>query len=450
MLGRILNNALLMTWLDMITKFGFTLLMLPLATIYLKSYELAFYFYINTILGLAYLGEGGVNRVILRATSFFKCGRDDLPNNIDDIKIRNNVNHVNYEKIGKLIASTRIIYLLIIAISLFLFFTVGYYSALNILKMQNDIFEASIIFGLLSLYVIFYLLQLRLVGIIHGFGFVAEQKRIESIFGIVKCILCTFSLVLGFGMIGIVLSMITAIIISYVMHIKFYNKHLSLNKFKKYYKFCSSLLKNLFPSIIKQSVLAWGSFLIYQGITLIIVQVNDPDLIDSYLFTSTLIQFIIRFSNVPSIAYYPKISYTIANNDHEKFYKLLKKCLSISLSIYSLCVFGLFYFGEYFLDLIGANTYLLEPKLLLLLFLIYFLELNHVIHATIYTASNHIPFIIPSLVSGFLIISIGFYIKEYYGLFAILLTHFLVQLSWNNWYPVMLNMRLFKKMRKST
>ena len=70
------------------------------------------------------------------------------------------------------------------------------------------------------------------------------------------------------------------------------------------------------------------------------------------------------------------------------------------------------------------------------------LEYHHAVHAQVYMGSNHVPFLLPALFSGFLILGIGFSVVGTFGLIGVVLTQFLVQLSINNWYPVYLDLKL--------
>lgn len=68
---KIFDSPLFMTWLDMIIKFGMNIILLPIATIYLLPEELAYFLFVGTLLGMAYLAEGGVN-----STSWGQTPRD--------------------------------------------------------------------------------------------------------------------------------------------------------------------------------------------------------------------------------------------------------------------------------------------------------------------------------------------------------------------------------------
>lgn len=444
MIKRILNSSLIMTWLEMFVKFGMNIILLPIATIYLSSEELAYFLFIGTLLGMAYLAEGGINRVILRATSYFKQGASILPNNFKEIKEINSDGKMNYKLLGELIQTSFSIYLVLSIISLFVFFTIGYFTSENLLSKQPNVKESYVTFGLLSLFAFLYIMQLRWVGLIQGLGYLANQKRVELIFGLTKIGLSILAIVLGYGVLGVVVGMLISIIIAHIFYKRMFYKYVDKSKIQEHQVFKKTMLLKLAPSAWKQSVLAWGSFLIYQGTVLLAVQLDDIKLIASYLLTIQVVNLLMRISNAPAYSYYPNISSAIVNNDMKKFKDLLFKSLKISIGLYFLGVIIIYFIGNLLLDFIGANALLLSGGILAFILFMYLLELHHVIHATIYTATNHIPFVIPSIVSGLAIVLCGWLVIDDYGLWGIVLVHFTVQLSFNNWYSVWLNYRLVR------
>jgi hypothetical protein len=72
------------------------------------------------------------------------------------------------------------------------------------------------------------------------------------------------------------------------------------------------------------------------------------------------------------------------------------------------------------------------------------MDIHATYHASIYTSTNHIPFLIPSILTGAIIIGFGFYILPYYGLIGILLVRFIAQLSFNGWYSTYLSLRFLR------
>ncbi len=447
MITKIINSPLIMTWLDMFVKFGMNVILLPIATVYLLPEELAYFLFIGTLLSMAYLAEGGINRVILRATSYFKEGTTVLPNNFEEIQEVKSDGKINYKLLGQLVQTSFIIYFMLGVISLVVFFSIGYFTSENLISKQPNTGEAYITFGLLSVFAFLYIMQLRWVGLIQGLGYLAQQKRIELIFGLVRIALSILAIILGYGVVGVVFSMLLSVVVAHVLYKKMFYTYLPKEYIQEYQYFSKDILEKLIPSAWKQSVLAWGSFLIYQGTVLLSAQLDDIKLIASYMLTLQLIYLLMQISNAPAYSYYPNISKAISKRNIQEFSKFLFKSLRISLGLYILGAGVIYFLGNNILELIGANTLLISGNLLVLMLFMYMLELHHVTHATIYTATNHIPFVLPSLLSGVLIVAGGWFLINDYGLWGIVLVQFLVQLSFNNWYSVWLNYKLLNNIK---
>lgn len=446
MIKKILNNSLIMTWIDISVKFGMNVILLPIATIYLPPEELAFFLFFGSLLSMAYLAEGGINRVILRAVAYFKEGASMLPNNFKEINEVKSDGQINYKLLGQLIHTSFVIYLALGIISLIIFFTIGYFASENLISKQTNLVKAYITFLMLSVFAFLYIMQLRWVGLIQGLGHLSHQKRIEVSLGFARMVLVILAIVLGFGILGVAIAMIALVIVAHIVYKKVFYNYLPINSIYMYQYFSKDILKILIPSAWKQSVLSWGSFLIYQGTSLIVAQLDDVNLIASYMLTLQIINMLIQISNAPAYSYYPNISQAIVNRNKNKVKFLLFKSLKISLSIYSLGALIIYFFGNKSLILLGAKALLISGNLLMLMLFMYMLELHHVVHATIYTATNHIPFVFPALLSGAAIIVSGLIVKDNYGLAGIVVVQFFVQLSFNNWYPVWLNYRLISQL----
>lgn len=99
-------------------------------------------------------------------------------------------------------------------------------------------------------------------------------------------------------------------------------------------------------------------------------------------------------------------------------------------------------FANIILYMIGTNKQIISGMIFVIMSISIILEYHHAVHAQVYMGTNHIPFLLPSLISGFLIIVIGYMAIGKYGLLGLVLTQFFVQLSINNWYPVYLDLKL--------
>lgn len=435
-----------MTWLDLFVKLGGSLILLPFATRYFSSEELAFYLFITTLLNLAYLAEGGINKVILRGVSYFNNGLTSIPNSMDEYQDSNKTDgRPNYIKLGQIVATSLYLYVFLGGVGAIFLICVGGIVAENIISKQVNYENAETAFYLLVAFVFIYIVQLRYIALIQGMNFLAKQKRVELVFGVIRILLLLIAISLGFGILGVVVGLLISVSISSLLYYLMWRSVGPIVEIKEYLHFDIDMLKQIYPAAWKQSIIAWGSYLIYYGTTLIVAQIEDLDLIASYLLTIQIMFLLMSLSSAPVHSRYPEVSNIVANKNSTAYKAFLTKSVVVSLSLYLFGSIFVLVTANPVLEYIGSKTFILDGYLVYFLLFIYFLELHHVIHATIYTATNHIPFVIPALISGVAIIVGGLLIVDTYGLLGIITLQFLVQLCFNNWYPIVLNIKFIKR-----
>lgn len=116
----------------------------------------------------------------------------------------------------------------------------------------------------------------------------------------------------------------------------------------------------------------------------------------------------------------------------------------IGLSVMAFGFLFLGLFGNPALRLLGSETLLVPMTIFVIIAITEILDLHASFHATLYSSTNHVPFVLPATISGILIIGLGFIIMPIYGLLGIVLTKFVIQLMLNNWYAPSLSLRLLK------
>jgi hypothetical protein len=101
-------------------------------------------------------------------------------------------------------------------------------------------------------------------------------------------------------------------------------------------------------------------------------------------------------------------------------------------------------FGNPSLELLGIETRFIPLSMLLIIATTEILDLHASFHATIYSSTNHVPFVLPATISGALLLLIGFKILPTYGLLGIVAAKFIIQFLFNNWYSPYLSLKLMK------
>jgi hypothetical protein len=99
-------------------------------------------------------------------------------------------------------------------------------------------------------------------------------------------------------------------------------------------------------------------------------------------------------------------------------------------------------FGEPVMrDLLHSRTPLLPTPVLIGLFVVIALEGHHAVFREITVASNRNPFARPVVIAGVLIVLLSVVLVRWIGVWGLILAPGLVQLSFNNWWTVLVGLR---------
>ena len=157
---------------------------------------------------------------------------------------------------------------------------------------------------------------------------------------------------------------------------------------------------------------------------------------------------IISVSNVYLAVKIPILSQLIIKNEKVEVKKMVMKIIVVSVALYLLGVIIFVFSSDMIISLTGSKVGFLETKYILLLGVILLLDLNHNICASILTAGNKIPFVIPVIISGALISISGWLFADVFnmGVIGLIAAQGIVQLSYNNWrWPVMVYSEYIRK-----
>ncbi len=163
----------------------------------------------------------------------------------------------------------------------------------------------------------------------------------------------------------------------------------------------------------------------------------------SFLITTKILTYIKQFSQITLYSKIPTVYELSAQKKIKELKSLASGYMFIGLFIMASTTIILALFGNWALSLFSDNR--LVPVLLLIIMgLTNFLDMHASYHAGIYTSTNHIPFLWPTIISGAVIFVVGYFLLPGYGIVGLVMLRFLVQLAFNNWYAVLLSLRLLK------
>lgn len=440
------NNPIAMTYLSYIVTFGSAVFVLPLVLLKFNAIEISIWFLFATILGLAALADSGFGATLTRATSYFYSGAKKIPKNIEEFRKKENQENssINISGITALVQTSNILYLAISILATVIVLVVGSFVVYKLISQSQSQNELWLAFYLLTVTVFIRMQSVKWNSFLQGFDKVALQKQIETIFGSIKVLIFLVILFLDMGILQLVASdLLITLAIFITTKIKVNNLFLKLHITNtKQYKYDQDIMSSIFPSAWRFGAIQWGGYFINYGSSLIVSQLPDPKIIASFLVTQRIIFFARQLAQVPVYAKLPTVFQMMSKHQFSALKEFTAKAIRIGLAMLMIILIGIGILGDPLLDLISVKTRLVSTEVFIIMAISILLEYHHAVHSQIYMGSNHIPFLLPALLSGVLILSIGFSVVGIYGLMGIVLTQFFVQLSLNNWYPVYLNLRL--------
>jgi len=428
------------------TQLGSGIFVLPLILIKFDSIDVSFWLFITTLIGLATLEDSGFGPTLIRAVAYFKAGADSLPENEKDFRSKESLvdKNTNFNQLIILLKTSGRIYNIISLLLIILLLTAGIALIWNLMDLGGHRQYLRISYGLLVANAYFLLLTIRYTSFMQGLDYIARLGAINSLMGSVKVLIFIFLLLANAGILPLMVYMLIETIVRFFIIRNFVRGWFISHghKIDKTKVFDHNIFRIIWSSTWKLGGIFWGSYMINYGNSIIISQGNNPTLIASFLFTQRIVNLIRNISQAPFYANLPKIYKFIATKDTLKLKSKVSEYIFSSLIILclSLLVFGIA--GNELLNLIKSQTLIVPSFILAIMCLTVIAEMHSSFHANIYLSTNEVPFLWPTLVSGILILMLGFWAVPQWGILGIVFIQFVIQLSFNNWYPVFLSLKL--------
>lgn len=438
------SSPVIMTWISYLVKFGNAILLIPLVLIHLTAEEVAVWFVFLLVIGLANLADSGFGPSLIRATSYYFAGIEKITptENFSEAELKKT--SINFKGIESLIQTSHILYLMLGLISAGLLLSVGSMIVSNTIEMTKNAQQLWLAFYLLIIHSFFSIQTIKFTAFLQGIDKVAEVKKIETLYESYNILFCITALLIGYGILGLVVVNITTKILLFFASRKQVIQwfHRENKAFPTQMKFSGLFFKSIWPPTWRQGLMYYGSYLTTNGTALIAAQLTNPQLITSYLLTQKVLFFIRQISQAPLYSNLPKIFQMMARKELEELKKFCSARILSGLLLQLSAIILIFLFGNEILELFKKDISIISRPLLSIMSLGIMLELHHAFHAQIYMGSNKVPFLIPSILSGILIIFFSLISAPIYDLWGLILTQFIVQLCINNWYPVFMNLKL--------
>ena len=421
---------------------GVGILVLPIILKKLNSEELGIWYIFLAISGLISLLDFGFLPTLQRNIGYIFKGANDLQ--AEGVPLKFN-SFINYQLLYDSTYASKKLYYRITVIIFLLLNTFGNYYIFTIIKDVDNslqIFIAWIIYAL-SLCINFYFYYYT--ALIKGKGLIGEAERITVISKLSFLFICYILFYFNFGLITLAIANLVSIFILRLFSRKIFYTSEIKNNLKGLKVKNKNLLKIMMVNAKKVGIGSIGGFLLSQGNTFIVSKFFSLEIVGQYGLTMQIFSILIGITGTIYQIYSPEFYEYRLKNYLEKLREKYIFCYMINLGLLLLGIFGIKFILPIFLSLLGKDNSLLSKNQIIFLSICYILESIHGNAAFILSTGNYIPYVKASLLSGSAIIIISLLLINFtnLGIWSVLLSQFIVQLSYNNWkWPLEVNKEL--------
>ncbi|MDY0907172.1 hypothetical protein [Pedobacter sp. CFBP9032] len=444
---KILSNPSVTGWIYNLIQISSVVFILPLILKQFSVVEVSFWLLLSTIAGFALITDMGFSNTLIRCVSLFRAGVKELPEDVSGEELANIESPIiNVRGLYTLLKTIKKVYLYINTGCFVLIIIFGFFLCYNLFTMSNNSSNLFLAFGITCIYSTINVATSMWSSYAQGLGLIHKTNYIKVVTGSIKLLTLIILLLLGSKLWLLTVVLLFEAFVNYFVAKQIVSKFLSSlpNDLNSTIEFDKGIFKILWKPTWRMAGIKLGGYLINQGNAIIVAQIPNPAIIASFMFTKRMLDFLGAISLVPFSVNINNVYSNFVSKNNQDFRREISVLLFLGVGIFTIGSIGIGLFGNPLLKFAHIDSYILTGSAFVILALTSLLEIHHSMHAGIYMASNKVPFLIPALASGILILTLGFLFVSEIGVIGLILIQFFVQLALNNWYPVYLSLRLTK------
>jgi hypothetical protein len=316
----------------------------------------------------------------------------------------------------------------------------------NFMSQANHRKDLWMAYGVMVIYLVVFMINMRWSSFMRGLDFVAEEARFTTIVTAIRLILWIVLLSFKFKPFALTIALLGEGVVLHIFYRRFITAWFKKNDIhpSRAGRFNRKLFSTIWPAAWRMGGIQLGNFLVERGNNILILQISDTALIANFTFTTWILKTIFGFSLTPVYSRLPVLFKLAAEKNFAALRKSAGAYMFIGLTMITFAYLIIGLLGNPILEsLETVDRRLIYPLALFgVMALTEILDIHSSFHAGVYTSTNHIPFFWPTIISGAVIFFGGlYYTLPTYGLVGIIMTRFIVQICFNNWYAMYLNLR---------
>ena len=345
---------------------------------------------------------------------------------------------IDWHLLSVLISTARFVYrrLSVLALIVMLTFGTGYiwYLTEGFTNVNNSLY----IWILYSFSTYFNIYFSYYSSLLTGSGMIRESSQAAILSKSAYLVLCTLFLLFGWGLFAVVAAnFIAPFVQRYVSYRAYFKPELKARLAEQTvtHEDIRETFSVIWFNAKKLGINFIGAYAVNKMGMFIIGFFLPLATIGSYGLLTQLTTIVSGIANTMFVTYLPKVSNCRVTGDRP----MLKRTISFSMVVGQIIMLagalGIIFVAPYLLELIKSQTMLPSRLICELYLVIVALELNHSEFASVISTENKIPYVVPSLVSGGVIVLLTFIALKFttLGLLGVVLVQGIVQAAYNNW-----------------
>jgi hypothetical protein len=416
----------------------------PLTLKFLSSADYAFWALQQTIISLSLLADSGFGHTTQRAVSFFYEGASRLPKTLKDYKeFDEKSGEPNKEKLMALLSTSSRVYLFLSLLVVSIITSIGYLSLRNVMTMSDNESSLFISFIFMIIISLVSIQNMKWTSFLIGIRRIAVLQRFNTIMNMLKIMVFLIVLFVDPRVINFMTVLLALAMVNFFYFRSRVLQWFKANEITRHPRFFDkAIFDSMWSATWRMGISQWGYFFSKYGTDLIIAQMKNAPLIAGYLFTKKILQFIRRLSEASVNAHLPEHYSKMA----VKKYKEVKEKLSADMFLTTFMqIAGYTAFGILsvpLFDILGIDKELVPLFVFIIMSLTELFDSFSWVHGTVYVSTNHVPFMIPTVINGALIVLMSYLSLGTWGIQGVILSKFIIQLAFINWFAPYLNLNL--------
>ncbi|MFR2069502.1 MAG: O-unit flippase-like protein [Bacteroides nordii] len=419
-------------------SFGTNILLLPIVLYYLPTEELGLWYIFLSVGAFVAMFDFGFSPQIARVITYSYAGVDEIQK-VGVVSTTLDRKDSNTYLLKKVICTAKSIYLVIALLAFILLSTGGTYYIYNVSDghLSSYILYAWGIFVIASFINILYLYY---TAIFRGIGNFVDLNKALALSKLIQIVASVTLLALYRNIMAVTI----AYLLSGIMF-RFYLSHAfrkKTNVGKEYYESKNNFtigeryenFKLIWSNAKKDGLVMISRYFVTQSNTVLCSLYLGLTETAGYALSVQILTIVSSISSIYYATQQPLLNAASVEKNHSLKYNIFSKSWVLFIMMYVLFVLIMITIGIPLVNLIKHDT-LLDVNMFVFLAIYMFLEANQSLFTSYISTSNYIPYSNAYCVSALLatLLAILLITLTNWGVMGLILAHFIVQLSYNNW-----------------